>query len=173
MSRHYTSAEFAQKAALIREHFDSCALTTDVIVGFPGETDEEFEESLSFVKRMAFSHTHVFKYSKREGTLASRMPDQVPENIKNIRSSRMIEEMEAVRYEFENSFIGKDVSILAEEQTVTKDGKKVWLGYTPEYIKSAVETDEDILNNIVCARVKGFTETENGRIMLAGLGYLY
>lgn len=173
MNRHYTSSEFAEKTDMIRSHFDSCALTTDVIVGFPGETDEEFDQSLDFVKKTAFSHTHVFKYSRREGTIADRMPDQVPESVKNTRSAGMIAEMDKVKNEFEKTFIGKTVPVLAEEQSVTKDGRHVWLGFVPEYVKVAVETDEDLLNNIVFAQVKGFTDTENGRILLAGTEHLY
>lgn len=173
MNRHYVTAEFADKAAMIRSHFDTCALTTDVIVGFPGETDEEFEESLTFVKRIAFSHTHVFKYSRREGTVADRMPDQVPESVKSARSACMIAEMDVIKYDFEKAFIGRDRPVLAEEQALTTDGRKVWLGYTPEYVRCAIETEEDVLNRIVTAHITGFTDTENGRILLAGTEHLY
>ena len=107
MNRRYTSAEYYEKCCILRKYFENPALTTDVIVGFPGETQEEFEESLAFVDRVNFYETHTFKYSRREGTKAAVMPDQIDEKVKAQRSARMIALGEQKQRAYEQSFIGK------------------------------------------------------------------
>ncbi|MBE6017149.1 MAG: tRNA (N(6)-L-threonylcarbamoyladenosine(37)-C(2))-methylthiotransferase MtaB [Lachnospiraceae bacterium] len=165
MNRHYTPSEYAEKVRLIREKIKECAITTDVIVGFPGETDEEFEESLSFVKQMGFTQTHVFKYSRRAGTVADRMPDQVPEKVKNERSARLIKVTDEMNLGAAESFIGRTVPVLIEEKEKAADGECLQCGFTPQYIRAGVESGSDLINTIVMLKVSGMAQTENGRVL--------
>ena len=110
----FRSSEYAEKCELLRKYFPNPALTTDVIVGFPGETEEEFKESYDFVDSIDFYETHIFKYSRREGTKAAVMPDQVDEQIKAKRSAQLIELGEKKRAAYEQSFQGKEVEVLVE-----------------------------------------------------------
>lgn len=121
MNRRYTSEEFYEKCEILRKYFEKPALTTDVIVGFPQETEEEFETTYEFLKKICFYETHIFKYSKREGTKAAVMQGQIPEQIKAKRSARLIELGEKNRRAYEESFLGKTVEVLVEE----KDRKSV------------------------------------------------
>ena len=116
MKRHYTAEEYLKAANMLKTAFDDCALTTDVMVGFPGETDEEFKESIETVKNARFSQIHVFPYSRRKGTVADKMENQVDENTKNIRCEK---------------YVGKVVTILAERKTT--DG--LWEGHTSNFIQ--------------------------------------
>ena len=116
MNRKYTSGEYYDRCQILRKYFDHPALTTDVIVGFPGETEEEFEASYAFVDRVDFYETHIFKYSKREGTKAAVMDGQIDEKIKGERSARMIALGERKKKAYEDSFIGKEVEVLFEER---------------------------------------------------------
>ena len=166
MNRHYSPEEYAEKIKLIRDRFETCAITTDVIVGFPGETDEEFEESFRFVQQMGFTQTHVFKYSRRAGTVADRMPDQVPENVKNERSARLIAMTDEMNRQFAESFIGKTVPVLIEEQENTTDGVTLQCGFTPEYIRTGVENSKNLINTIVNVRISGISRTGNGRVLI-------
>ena len=152
MNRRYTSSEYYEKCRILRKYFDAPALTTDVIVGFPGETDEEFRESLDFVDKVDFYETHIFKYSRREGTKAASMQDQVDEQTKAKRSAVMIELGEKKRKAYELSFIGKEVEVLVEEDAVI-DGKPVQTGHTKEYIKIALDTKENLRNCIVNVQI--------------------
>ena len=138
MNRRYTSAEYAERCRILRKYFENPALTTDVIVGFPGETEEEFEESRAFVDSIDFYETHIFKYSRREGTKAAVMENQVSEQIKAERSNVLIELGEKKRKAYEESFIGKEVEVLVEEDAEI-DGKTVQTGYTKEYMKIALQ----------------------------------
>ncbi len=131
MKRHYTAEEYIKAADMLKSAFPDCALTTDVMVGFPGETEEEFEESRNTVKEVGFSQIHVFPYSRRKGTVADKMENQVDENIKNIRSEKMIETGKILKKEFFEKYIGKTVTILTERQT--KDG--LWEGHTSNFIQ--------------------------------------
>lgn len=153
MNRRYTSGEYYEKCMILRKHFDHPAITTDVIVGFPGETEEEFRESYDFVDKIDFYETHIFKYSRRSGTKAAVMPDQVSEQIKNRRSAVMIELGEQKRREYENYYVGKEVEVLVEEDTVI-DGRQVQTGHTKEYIKIALESQENLKNSIVKVRIE-------------------
>ncbi|MEF9941140.1 MAG: tRNA (N(6)-L-threonylcarbamoyladenosine(37)-C(2))-methylthiotransferase MtaB [Lachnospiraceae bacterium] len=138
MNRRYTVEEYADKCRLLRQYFKNPALTTDVIVGFPGETQAEFEDSFSFIDGINFYETHIFKYSKREGTQAAKMECQVDDTIKSQRSSRLLELDQKKRTQYENQHVGMMVEVLLEE-TIEKDGKTYQTGHTKEYIKVAVE----------------------------------
>lgn len=152
MNRKYTSKQYYEKCRILRKYFEHPALTTDVIVGFPGETEEEFQQSLEFVDKVNFYETHIFKYSKREGTKAAVMPDQVDEQIKAERSSLMIALGEKKRKAYEQSFVGETVEVLIEEETVI-DGKTVQTGHTREYMKIALEAEENLSNCIVNVQI--------------------
>ncbi len=152
MNRRYTTDEYFEKCELLRKYFDHPALTTDVIVGFPGETEEEFEESKAFVDKVNFYETHIFKYSKREGTRAAVMENQVPEQIKAERSAQLIELGVKKQEAYEKEMVGKEVEILVEEPAQI-NGKEVQVGHTKEYIKVALESDENLQNQIVKMRI--------------------
>ncbi len=153
MNRRYTSGEYYEKCVLLRKYFDNPALTTDVIVGFPGETEEEFEQSLAFVDKVDFYETHIFKYSKRGGTKAAAMPDQVDEQVKTARSAAMLELNERKQKAYEASFIGKEVEVLIEEEAVI-GGRNVQTGHTKEYIKIALEKKENLKNCVVNLQIE-------------------
>ena len=152
MNRRYTSGEYYEKCRILRKYFDRPALTTDVIVGFPGETEEEFRQSMEFVDKGDFYETHIFKYSRREGTKAAVMENQVSEQVKAQRSALMISLGEKKRRAYEESFVGSEVEVLVEEPDVI-DGRKVQTGHTKEYIKVALESGEDLRNQIVKVRI--------------------
>lgn len=152
MNRRYTSAEYVERCRILRKYFENPALTTDVIVGFPGETEEEFEESRAFVDSIDFYETHIFKYSRREGTKAAVMENQVSEQIKAERSNVLIELGEKKRRAYEESFIGKEVEVLVEED-VEIDGKTVQTGHTKEYMKIALQTNENLKNCVVKVQI--------------------
>ena len=148
MNRRYTSGEFREKCELLREAFTLPALTTDVIVGFPGETEEEFAVTEEFLRQIKLYETHIFKYSKRQGTRAAVMPDQVDEQVKALRSERLIALGEENRLAFEESWMGPEAEILFEEKN-TIAGKEYFTGYTKEYIRAAVLADRDYANETV------------------------
>ena len=145
MNRRYTSEEFYEKCEILRKYFEKPALTTDVIVGFPQETEEEFETTYEFLKKICFYETHIFKYSKREGTKAAVMQGQIPEQIKAKRSARLIELGEKNRRAYEESFLGKTVEVLVEEKSDV-NGKEMWTGHTKEYMKIALESEKNLQN---------------------------
>ena len=147
MNRRYTSEEYYEKCQLLRKYFDNPALTTDIIVGFPGETEEEFEKSKAFVDKVDFYETHVFKYSKRQGTKAAVMENQVPEQIKTQRSNILLELDAKKREKYESNFVGKDVEVLMEE-SVQISGETFQVGHTKEYVKIALQTEENLQNQV-------------------------
>lgn len=153
MNRRYTSEEFYEKCEILRKYFEKPALTTDVIVGFPQETEEEFETTYEFLKKICFYETHIFKYSKREGTKAAVMQGQIPEQIKAKRSARLIELGEKNRRAYEESFLGKTVEVLVEEKSDVK-GKEMWTGHTKEYMKIALESEKNLQNCILNVQIK-------------------
>lgn len=153
MNRRYTSEEYYEKCELLRKYFDNPALTTDVIVGFPGETEEEFAQSKAFVDKVNFYETHIFKYSKRAGTKAAVMENQVPEQIKTVRSAELLELDEKKRAAYEKEFIGKKVEVLIEEE-IDVNGKKVWVGHTKEYVKIAVQSENIVENSIIKVEIE-------------------
>ncbi|WP_270456769.1 tRNA (N(6)-L-threonylcarbamoyladenosine(37)-C(2))-methylthiotransferase MtaB [Faecalimonas umbilicata] len=148
MNRKYSAEEYFEKCMLLRKYFENPALTTDIIVGFPGETEEEFEESRAFVEKVNFYETHIFKYSKRQGTKAAVMPNQVPEPEKTKRSNTLLALDERNRKAYEEQFSGKETEILVEEQ-MEKDGKTYWIGHTKEYIRLAILSDENLSGRLL------------------------
>jgi len=152
MNRRYTAQEYAEKCALLRKYFKNPALTTDVIVGFPGETEEEFQASMKFVDEINFYETHIFKYSKRKGTKAAVMENQVPEQIKTLRSNQMMELDNRKREAYEAQFIGKDVEVLMEESVIINDVVHQ-VGHTKEYVKIALATKEPLQNQLVRVQI--------------------
>ena len=152
MNRRYTSDEYYEKCQLLRKYFDNPALTTDVIVGFPGETEEEFEKSKAFVDKVDFYETHIFKYSKRQGTKAAVMEGQVPEQVKTVRSNIMLEMDEKKRTEYEKAFFGRVVEVLFEEK-ITKNNACYWVGHTKEYVKIALQAEENLQNQLINVRI--------------------
>ena len=157
MNRRYTTEEFEEGTKLLREKYPNAALTTDVIVGFPGETDEEFSKTYEFLKRIKFYKMHVFKYSQRKGTKAEVMPNQIDGNIKEQRSKKLIELSDENEEWYNNQYIGKNVEVLFEE----KD-EKYFKGHTTNYIEVFAEADEDLENTI--AKVK-ITAAEKNKLM--------
>ncbi len=140
MNRHYTPEEYYEKCKLLRENFENPAITTDVIVGFPGETEEEFEETRKFLEKVHFYEMHIFRYSRRKGTKADKMENQVPDEKKAQRSS-ILSELEAkMTKDFRAQWTGKTVKVLLEERQEI-NGISYMVGHTPEYIKCAVKTD--------------------------------
>ena len=152
MNRRYTSEEYYEKCQLLRKYFDNPALTTDVIVGFPGETEEEFEKSRAFVDKVDFYETHIFKYSKRQGTKAAVMENQIPEQVKTTRSNIMLEMDAQKRAKYEAGFVGKDVEVLFEEE-IHKNGEHFWVGHTKEYVKIALQKEENLQNQLANVRI--------------------
>lgn len=148
MNRHYTSREYYEKCGILRTYFEHPAITTDVIVGFPGETQEKFETTRAFIEKVGFYETHVFKYSRRNGTKAASMPDQVPEQKKAERSQILLDLCKKKKKEFEDQMIGKQVEVLLEE-TFEKDGVLYRTGLTKEYVKVAVKADNTRENQIL------------------------
>lgn len=163
MNRHYTSDEYYEKCQLIRRYIDNPAFTTDVIVGFPGETEEDYISSREFVKKVKFAELHVFKYSKRDGTVAAKMPNQIDEKIKTLRSEDLIKTGEELTKEFRQAKIGQDTTVLFEEK-ILLDNKEYWVGHTVDYIKIAVPEKENLEGQIRKVNVKDFLTNE---IMLA------
>jgi threonylcarbamoyladenosine tRNA methylthiotransferase MtaB len=159
MNRKYTAWEYFDRVELIRKYFDHPSFTTDVIVGFPGETEQEFKETMEFVKRVGFSHIHVFKYSKRAGTKAADMPDQIPEEIKNQRSDELIALSNLMASEYRKLFVGRIEKILIEE-TEEINGVKYQIGHNERYLKLAVEGEEERSNQLLMVKVTGFLTEE-------------
>jgi len=159
MNRRYTAQEYYEKVEVLRRYYENPAITTDVIVGFPGETPKEFEETCAFLEKVHFFEMHIFKYSRRQGTVADRMPDQLTEKQKTERSARLLE-MEAKHSgEYRASYIGKEISVLAEEKKLI-DGKWWWIGHTPTYVKAAFCAEGDWENRIVTGTAAGFLTDE-------------
>ncbi len=147
MNRQYTAEEFEERCGILRRAFDHPALTTDVIVGFPGETPEEFSETEAFLERLSLYETHIFKYSRRQGTRAAALPDQVSEQEKQRRSERLIALGDKNRIRFEQECKEKEAEVLFEEKTDI-GGRSYYAGYTKEYIRAAVPADRDYANRI-------------------------
>lgn len=151
MNRHYTTKEYEEKVALLREYYDLPAVTTDVIVGFPGETEEEFNQTRDYLGKIGFSDLHIFPYSPRTGTRAAVMPDQVTPELKKKRSDLLIADTAKYHRDYENKFLGKQEKVLFEE-IVTVDQKEYLIGHNERYVKIAVPLLE--------AQEKGYRENE-------------
>ena len=150
MKRRYTPGDYRNAVTLIRKLVPAVAITTDVIVGFPGETDKVFEESLAFCRQMGFARIHVFSYSPRSGTEAAKMAGQVPDKIKKERSQKMLALAEESSRKFRESFTGESMDILWEKQTADGD----WSGITGNYIRVFTKSDKNLSNKITPTRVK-------------------
>lgn len=158
MNRRYRSGEYRERCELLREVYGNPALTTDVIVGFPQESEEEFQKSYDFVDGIHFYETHIFKYSRRQGTKAAAMDGQLTEAEKSFRSEKMIELHHRHSGDYEKSMLGKNLEVLIEEE-YTKDGRTWYLGHSREYIKTAVPKSEAYgVNDIVIVKAEGFLE---------------
>lgn len=159
MNRRYTTEEFEQGVNRLRKVFPNVALTTDVIVGFPGETEEEFNQTYEFLKRIKFYKMHIFKYSQRKGTKAAVMPNQINGDIKEERSRKLIELSDRNEREYNEQYIGKEVEVLFEEPHI-EDGKRYFKGHTTNYIVVKMKTDENIENKIKTVKIVGLNGLE-------------
>ena len=158
MNRRYRSGEYRERCELLREVYGNPALTTDVIVGFPQESEEEFRKSYDFVDSIRFYETHIFKYSRRQGTKAAAMDGQLTEAEKARRSEKMIEMHHRHASDYEKSMLGKELEVLIEEE-YEKGGQTWYLGHSREYIKTAVPKSEAYgVNDIVIVKAEGFLE---------------
>lgn len=154
MNRHYSAAEFLEKVKLIRKYYEHPAITTDIIVGFPGETEEEFETTCKFVDEVKFYETHIFKYSKRRGTVAEKLPNQLTEAQKSERSDVLSAKNEINSKNFRQELLDKDIEILVEE-IIGIEGEKYSVGHTKDYVRAAVKGEYDI-NELVRGKAVSF-----------------
>jgi threonylcarbamoyladenosine tRNA methylthiotransferase MtaB len=155
MNRKYTPDDYYNRCEIIRKYYENPAITTDVIVGFPGETEEEFEETKAFLEKVQFSQMHIFKYSKRKGTKAEVMPNQVPEQIKSKRSEILFDSEKKMRTEYLDSFIGTKEIVLTEEETTIEDTLYM-IGHTTRYVKVAIPASNLKSNELVNVRITGY-----------------
>lgn len=147
MNRRYTAEEYREHCEILRRYYETPALTTDVIAGFPGETEEEFQESMKFVDDIDFYETHIFPYSQRKGTRAASMPNQLPESVKKERARELIALGIRHQKKYMEQFLGQQKEVLFEE-TLKINGKTAWVGHTMEYLKVAVFAEESLENKI-------------------------
>lgn len=141
MNRKYTTQEYYDKCCILRKYFNNPAITTDVIVGFPQETEEEFEATKVFLEKVHFYEMHIFKYSRRKGTVADKMKEQVADTVKSERSAVLLALEKAQSLEYRKMYIGKRLEVLIEELTEI-DGRSYYTGYTKNYIRVAIAADE-------------------------------
>lgn len=159
MNRRYDTSEYYEKCLLLRKYFNNPAITTDVIVGFPGETEEEFETTKSFLEKVNFAQMHIFKYSIRQGTKAATMDNQIKDEVKSLRSNQLIALGEEMTKNYQESFIGKTENVLIEE-TLTINDVVYQVGHNEKYLKLAVRAENDLTNNIISVQVKGHLNKE-------------
>ena len=177
MNRKYNTAEYKEAVERIRTFFKQPAITTDVIVGFPGETEEEFAQTKQFLSEIHFSKMHIFKYSRRKGTVADRMKEQVPDQIKAVRSDRLLALDEEEEAAYMKQFIGQEEAVLFEEKVVL-DSKIYYIGHTERYVRVAVlvrEDDENLTNQIHFVQITDFLQKDLliGKISIEFLPKLY
>lgn len=153
MNRRYDTAEFAMRCGILRERFGHPALTTDIIVGFPQESEEEFARTVDFLQKIRFYETHIFKYSRREGTRAAAMSGQVPEEIKTYRSSLLMELGAKNKDAYVRSWDGRRAEVLLEEEQMIL-GQRCFTGYTREYVKVYRKAGQDEANQIISCRLQ-------------------
>lgn len=153
MNRHYTPEEFRRGVELLRRTFEHPAVTTDVIVGFPQESEEEFEETRQFLEEICFYEMHIFKFSKRKGTRAAIMEGQIAEKDKTRRSNILLEMEKRQSKEFRTYYIGRQEEVLLEEKKEI-DGREYWIGHTREYVRVALASDKDCRNRLVTGMIK-------------------
>ncbi|MCD8326850.1 MAG: MiaB/RimO family radical SAM methylthiotransferase [Lachnospiraceae bacterium] len=159
MNRHYTTENYAESVACLREAFDHPAITTDVIVGFPRETEEEFSRTVDFLEEIALYEMHVFKYSVRKGTVAAAMKGQVADPVKARRSDVLLEMTARKSEEYRRSQIGRRAEILFEEKKAV-NGREYWIGHTREYVKAAMESGENLSNVLLACEITGMLTEE-------------
>ncbi len=162
MGRKYDTEQYASLIAKLRRKIPEVQITTDIIVGFPGETDEEFAETLKFVKKMKFLKVHVFRYSPREGTRAAKMPDQVSEKIKKERAVKLQKLESEIRQEILKGYIGKEVEVLFESIPLSSSRRRgsIYSGYTSNYIKVFKKSATDLTNQIQTAQIGDASKNE-------------
>lgn len=160
MNRKYTTAEYLEKINKIRSYLPNIAFTTDVIVGFPGETDEEFEETYNFIKQVNYSELHVFPYSPRKNTPAAKMKDQVNDQIKHERANRLLQLSKELNNEFALKQIGKTLKVLFEK----RDGEYL-IGHAGDYLKVKVKTADNLIGEIVTIKIDKYDEILEGRVV--------
>lgn len=148
MNRKYDSARYYESVQLLREVYDRPGITTDLIVGFPGETEEEFSQTLDFIQKCAFSAMHIFPYSRRPGTPAAKMPGQVPNAEKEARCRRAAQVAQKMEEDYLDSFLGQEVPVLFEEE---REG--FWRGHTTRYVQVAAQSGEDLHNRLCTVRL--------------------
>ena len=151
MNRHYTAADFERSCDILRRYYEHPAITTDIIVGFPGETEEEFRATCDLAEQVGFYEAHVFKYSRRRGTVADRMPDQIPEPLKAARSEELIRITDRLSHEFRSYYLGKDAAFLSEE-LVEIGGELYETGFTPEYVRCIKKSESLHQNEIIVGK---------------------
>ena len=159
MNRHYTTEEYYKKVELLRGVYDHPAITTDVITGFPGETNKEFEETRKYLEKISFYEMHIFKYSKRQGTAAAAMEDQVPDAVKQERSAVLLAMEKKQSEAFRQHKIGSLAEVLFEEEK-TVDGSTYWIGHTAEYIKVAKAESRTLSNCLITGKISGLLSEE-------------
>lgn len=160
MNRHYDSREYFEKTQLLRKYYDNPAITTDVIVGFPGETEEEFRITEAFARKVNFFEMHIFKYSKRQGTVAARMEGQITEAEKGRRSTILMEAEKEMSHAYRAGYIGYETEVLFEEKKEA-EGETYWVGHTPQYIKVAKKAgDENWNNRLEKGKIIGFLQED-------------
>ena len=149
MRRRYSTADYEQAVTMVREAIPDIAITTDIMVGFPGESEEEFEQSYRFCQQMGFANIHVFPYSERPGTAAARMPDKVLEGVKKERSAVMLGLARESALRFRRQFLGRTMAVLWEQKTE----EEVWSGLTDNYIRVFTKSSQRLENRLVEARI--------------------
>ena len=161
MNRRYDSGEYFEKTQLLRKYYEDPAITTDVIVGFPGETWEEFEQTRKFVEKVQFFEMHIFKYSRRHGTRAAQMDGQLTEAQKAERSNILLELERAMSRSYRERFLGSEVEVLLEEKKEI-DGRNYWIGHTPQYVRIALEAADNIdrHNTLIRGRAADFLQED-------------
>ena len=161
MNRRYTTGEYFRTTQILRKYYSDPAITTDVIVGFPGESEEEFHATQEFVSKVQFYEMHIFKYSRRQGTVAADMENQLTEVQKARRSALLMEAEKQMSRDYRKNFIGRGAEVLFEEKKEI-DGEMYWVGHTPQYVKAAKRSDgtEDLCNRIVRGTIAGFLDED-------------
>ena len=154
MNRKYTTEQFMNSCNILRKYYDNPSLTTDVIVGFAGETQEEFDTTYEFLSKVKFSQMHVFKYSIRKGTVAEKLPNQVNDDMKNKRSKKLIEMSEKNHCEYMDLFENSKQLVLFEEKT-TINNKEYYIGHNERYVKVAVQSNKTLDNEIISVNIIG------------------
>ena len=153
MRRKYTTEEYAEKIAYIREAMPEVAITTDVIVGFPGETDEQFENGYRFMEQIGFAEMHVFPYSKRSGTPAARMDGQVPEEVKHERVHRLIDLSERMQAAYAARWVGREVDVIPEREAKGREGQGLLSGYSDNYLQVVFDGDPSLIGSLCRVRI--------------------